>query len=99
MRIGTDAGPGAATGPTATFHVYDVRSGIVVATHLFSGPAPESEASRLAKILQDAHQGSGIPREHLEVLTNPLVPPDEGELRVDHATKQLVRSGAPRLRP
>ena len=92
MRIGTDAGPRAATGPTATYHIYDVRSGIIVATHLFSGPAPDSEESRLANILHEAHQGSGIPREHLEVLTNTHVPQEEGAIRVDDATRKLVRS-------
>ena len=45
------------------------------------------------EIVKAAHETSRIPLDRLAVLTDPDGPRGEGEVRVDHAAKRLVRSG------
>jgi len=91
MRIGIDPGPGDAPQHQSSHYVYDVRSGIIVGAYHFAGAAPKSESERLTAMLKSSHEASGVPLEHLAVLTNPDVPAGEGELHIEHAKRQLVR--------
>jgi hypothetical protein len=102
MRIGSADGPGAERAHKSTHVIYDTRSGHIVATHHFIDAAPSKEASRVHKLLNETHEKSRVALDHLAVLTNPDFPHGEGEMRVDHSAKRLVRSGiAPsqRIRP
>jgi hypothetical protein len=102
MRIGSADGPDKEHAHQSTHVVYDTRSGRILATHHFIGAAPSSEQHRIDTLLKDAHETSRVPIDHLATLTNPHLPHGEGEVRVDHAARTLVRSGvAPpqRIRP
>lgn len=102
MRIGVGPGPSGAAQHQSTHYVYDARSGDIVGVHHFLGAAPDSDADRVASLLRAAHQASGVPLEHLAVLTNPDMPTGDGALRVAPQNGQLVREGAAdklRLRP
>ena len=102
MRIGSADGPGKEQAHKTTHVIYDARSGHVVATHHFVSASPSSEQNRIADLMKDAHERSGVPLDQLAILTNPDLPHGEGEVRVDHAAKRLVRSGvapAKRIRP
>lgn len=102
MRIGSADGPGKEQARKSTHVIYDTRSGDIVATHHFIGAAPSSEQHRINDLMKDAHERSRVPLDHLAILTNPDLPHGEGEVRVDHASKRLVRSGvapAKRIRP
>jgi len=94
MRIGAGQGPGDAARHQSSHYVYDVRSGVVVTVHHFAGAAPRSEAERREAILKGSHEASGIALEHLAVLSNPELPPGEGELRVEPASRRFVRRHA-----
>ena len=101
MRIGSADGPGNERAHKTTHIIYDARSGRVVATHHTIGAARPPE-HRVSELIKDAHESSRIPLDHLAVLTDPDLADGEGEVRVDHAAKRLVRSGsAPpkRIRP
>jgi hypothetical protein len=101
MRIGSAGGPGEQRTHQSTHVIYDARSGRIVATHHLIGAARAPE-HRVSELVKDAHESSRVPLDHLAVLTDPDVPPGEGEVKVDHAAKRLTRSGvAPpkRIRP
>jgi hypothetical protein len=91
MRVGAGPGPDGAAHQQSSHYVYDLRSGVILATYHFVGAAPKSESDRLAAILKSSHETSSVPIEHLAVLTTQDVPPGEGELHVDHVMKKLVR--------
>jgi len=91
MRVETSPGPGGAPRHQSNHYVYNVRSGVIVGIYHFLGAAPKSEPDRLAEMLKSSHEASGIPLEHLAVLTNQDVPPGQGELCIDDGTKQLIR--------
>ena len=93
MRIGSADGPGKERAHKTTHVIYDTRSGHIVATHHFVSAAPSSEQHRMDEIVKAAHETSRVPLDRLAVLTDPDGPHGEGELRVDHAAKRLVRSG------
>jgi hypothetical protein len=102
MRIGSADGPGKEQAHKSTYVVYDARSGQIVATHHFIGAAPSPDEHRIRDLMKGAHEASRVPLDQLAILTNPDLPHGEGEARVDHAAKRLVRSGvAPvrRVRP
>ncbi len=102
MRIGSGDGPGEDQAHKSTHVIYDTRSGHIVATHHFIGAAPSSEQHRVNQLLQDAREKSQVALDHLAILIDPDFPHGEGEMKVDHAAKRLVRSGvapAQRLRP
>jgi hypothetical protein len=102
MRIGSGDGPSEQQAHKSTHVVYDTRSGRIVATHHFISAAPASEQHRIDKLLKDAHETSRVSLDHLATLTNPHLPHGEGEVRVDHAARTLVRSGVTppqRIRP
>ncbi len=102
MRIGSADGPGKDHAHKSTHVIYDTRSGHIVATHHFIGGAASPKQHRLDQLLKDAHEKSRIPIDHLEIVSDPDFPHGEGEVRVDHAAKRLVRSGvapAQRIRP
>jgi len=94
MHIGAGQGPGDAARHQSTHYIYDMRSGAVVGVYHFAGAAPKSEAERRETILKGSHQASGIALEHLAVLSNPELPPGEGELRVEPASRRFVRRHA-----
>jgi hypothetical protein len=101
MRIGSADGPGQERAHKSTHIIYDTRSGHILATHHFIGAAPSSEKQR-SDALTNAHETSGVPLAHLAMLTDPDLPHGDGEMRVDHASKRLVRSGvapAQRIKP
>lgn len=101
MRIGSADGPGKERAHKTTHVIYDARSGRIVATHHTIGAARSPE-HRVNDLIKDAHASSRIPLDHLAILTDPDVPPGEGEVRADHAAKRLVRAGAAppaRIRP
>jgi len=91
MQIGIGHGPQGAPEHQSTHYIYDSRSGMIVALFHFAGATPKSEAARREELLRSAQESTHIPHEHLAILESPEVPPGEGELRVDHATRQLVR--------
>jgi hypothetical protein len=102
MRIGAADGPAKEQAHKSTYVIYDTRSGHIVATHHLIGTEPPSEQRHARDLLTSAHEASGVPLDHLALLTNPDFPDGEGEARVDHAAKRLVRSGAipiRRIRP
>ena len=102
MQVGTDPGPGGPPQHQSCHYVYVVPSGVIVGTYHFIGSSSRSEEARLEEMLKTSHEASGIPREELAVLSNPELPPGQGELYVDHATLQLVRKQEgfdPRVRP
>jgi hypothetical protein len=102
MRIGSADGPGKERAHKSTHVVYDKRSGHIVATHHFIGAAPSLEQHRVSQLLKDAHEKSQVAVDHLAILTDPDFPHGEGAMKVDHAAKRLVRSGAAppqRIRP
>jgi hypothetical protein len=96
MRIGSADGPDKERAHRSTHVIYDARSGRIVATHHTIGAARAPE-HRVNELVSDAHESSRVPLDHLAVLTDPELPGGEGEVRVDHAGKRLVRSGAARL--
>lgn len=101
MRIGSADGPGEQRTHQSTHVIYDARSGRIVATHHTIGAARSPE-HRVSELVKEAHESSRVPLDHLAVLTDPELPHGEGEVRVDHAAKRLVRSGAAppkRIRP
>jgi hypothetical protein len=101
MRIGSADGPGEQRAVRTTHVVYDTRSGQIVATHHTIGAARSPE-HRIGDLVKEAHETSRVPLDHLAILTDPDLPHGEGEVRVDHAAKRLVRSGAAppkRIRP
>ena len=102
MRIGSAHGPGEDQAHKSTHVIYDIRSGHIVATHHFIGAAPSSEQHRISELMKDAHKSSHVPLDHLASLSDPDFPHGEGEMKVDHGAKRLIRSGvapAQRLRP
>lgn len=102
MRIGTGAGPDGKHQHQSRHYVYDVRSGVIVCVHHFAGALPKSEVGRAREMVKGAHEASGIPVEHLAVLVDPEMPPGEGDLRIEHASCQLIRERASydsRVRP
>jgi hypothetical protein len=92
MRIGAGQGPGDAARHQSSHYVYDVRSGAIVGVYHFAGAAPKSEAERHQALLKGSHEASGIALEHLAVLSNPDLPAGQGELRVEPASRRVVRS-------
>jgi hypothetical protein len=101
MRVGIGLGPSGAPQHQSSHYVYDVRSGVIVGAYHFVGADPKSESERKTKMLESSHKASGISVEHLGVLSNPDIPPGEGELHVEHTKRQLVRkrpSYNPRIR-
>jgi hypothetical protein len=102
MRIGSADGPGKEQAHKGTHVIYDTRSGHILATHHFIGAPPSAEGQHIDQLLKEAHEKSRVALEHLAILTNPDAPHGEGEVRVDHAAKRLIRSGvapAQRIRP
>src|SRR5262249_22168894 len=95
MRIEISTGPEGASKHQSTHYVYDSRSGIIIAVHHFAGAAPESEDNRREELLGTAQESTRIAREHLAILKNPEIPPGRGELRVEHASRRLVRENDP----
>ncbi len=102
MPIGLGPGIDGAPRHESTYYVYDARTGAIVATYHFAGAAPKAEAERMEGLRQGTHETSGVPVEHLGVLSAREAPPGEGVLRVDHAAQKLVRATRhfdPRIRP
>jgi hypothetical protein len=102
MRIGSVDGPGKEQAHKSTHVIYDTRSGHIVATHHFIGAASPPEQHRISELIKDAHKSSHVPLDHLAILADPDFPHGEGEMKVDHGAKRLVRTGvAPtqRIRP
>ncbi len=102
MRIGSADGPGKERAHKSTHVIYDTRSGHIVATHHFIDAVASEESQRVHKLLKEAHEKSRVGLDHLAILSNPDLPHGEGGVKVDHATKRLVRSGvvpAQRIRP
>jgi hypothetical protein len=102
MRIGSAGRPGKERSRNTTHVIYDTRSGHIVETHHFVGDASSSEPDRIAHLLKEAHEKSHLPLDHLAILTDPDFPQGDGEMKVNHAAKRLVRSGAAppqRIRP
>jgi hypothetical protein len=102
MRIGAADGPAEEHAHKSTHVIYDTRSGHIVATYHVIGARPPSEQDHARDLLTSAHETSGVPLDHLALLTNPEIPHGEGEVRVDHAAKRLVSSGTTplqRIRP
>ena len=99
MRIGSAGGPGEQRTHQSTHVIYDARSGRIVATHHLIGAARAPE-HRVSELVKDAHESSRVPLDHLAVLTDPDVPPGEGEVKVDHAgeTAAAISAPAPRRR-
>lgn len=97
MRIGTEPGPDTERAHQTTHIAYDARSGRIVATHHVIGAATTSEQHR-RDLLRIAHETSGISLDDLALLIDPHLPEGEGEVRVDHASKRLVRTGSTPLR-
>lgn len=95
MRIEIGPGPEGASKHQSTHYVYDSRSGIIIAVYHFAGAAPESEDKRREELLKTAQESTRIARENLAMLENPEIPPGQGELRVEHATRRLVRENDP----
>jgi len=84
-----------------TDRVSVMRSGRIVATHHVIG-APMISEQHGRDVLSSAHETSGVPVEYLALLIDPDLPQGEGEVRVDHASKRLVRTGSTpprRIRP
>jgi hypothetical protein len=101
MRIGAEPGPNKEHTHQTTHVVYDARSGRIVATHHVIG-APMISEQHGRDVLSSAHETSGVPVEYLALLIDPDLPQGEGEVRVDHASKRLVRTGSTpprRIRP
>ncbi len=102
MHIGLGPGIDGAPRHESTYYVYDARTGAIIATYHFAGAAPKSETERINGLRQGTHETSGVPVEHLGVLSAREVPPGEGVLRVDHAAQKLVRASQhhdPRIKP
>lgn len=102
MRIGIDPGPGGIPQHQSSYFVYEKNSGVIVGTYHFVSSAPKEESDHLRAILKSSHEASGISLERLAVLTNPDIPTGEGELHVEHETKQLARKYGgfdPRVQP
>src|SRR5262245_17416859 len=102
MRIGSADGPGKEQAHKSTHLVYDTRSGHILATHHFIDAAASAERRRIDQLMKEAHEKSRVALDYLEILINPDLPHGEGEVRVDHAAKRLVRSGvapAQRIKP
>jgi hypothetical protein len=93
MRIGSEDGPGKERPHKTTHVIYDARSGHIVATHHMISAAPSAAQHPINEMLKDAHERSRVALDHLAILTNPDFPHGEGEVRVDHEAKRLVRSG------
>ena len=100
MRIGAEPGPEKERAHQTTHIAYDTRSGRIVATEHVIGASTTSEQHR-RDLLRSAHETSGVPLDHLALLIDPHLPQGEGQVRVDHASERLVRTGStpPRLRP
>jgi hypothetical protein len=102
MRIGADAGPGKIRGHETTYVAYDVRTGRILATHHVIDAGVPSEEDQIKDLTKLAHETSRVPLDHIVILKNPHLPSGEGAIRVDDATKRLVRSaeaGISRVRP
>jgi len=92
VRFGLGPGPEGSTQHQSSHYVYDVRSGVIVATFHFVGAARQPDEALHRRILKQAHEASNAPLEHLAVLSGSEIPSGEGSLRVDPGAKRLVRT-------
>jgi|KBSSwiStaDraftv2_1062776.scaffolds.fasta_scaffold1055450_3 hypothetical protein len=102
MDIGAGPGPDRAHAKQKTHYVYDVRSGAIVSVHHFVAAHSTSEENRIAEAMKTSSEASGVPIEHLAILTDPEIQPGRGTLHVDPAAKKLLRKAVafdPRIRP
>lgn len=92
MRISTTEGPNGPAGHQSSQYFYDTESGTIVAMHHHAGgTSAASVAERRQGVIVATSASTGIPAERLSVLTDPDLPPGDGELRVDHRAQRLVR--------
>ncbi len=92
MAFGISAGPAGAGQHQSSRYVYDVRSGVILATFHFVGAAKHSTDDLHRQLLKQVNESSAVAQEHLAVLSETELPEGEGPLRVDVNTKQLMRS-------
>ena len=93
MGFGIGNGPEGVERHQRTFYIYDVRNGNILATHHFFGAAREYSDELRDGLTRQAHEGSGVPLEHIEVLSGLEIPEGEGPLHVNTGAKNLVRKG------
>jgi hypothetical protein len=92
MGFGIGPGPEGSGGHQSSAYVYDLRTGVILGTFYFHGASKDLDDKLQRRLSEQIHEVSGVPLEHIAVLSGRETPAGEGPLRVDTATKRLIRT-------